>query len=613
MNAAPTPAPVPLTQRYPRLAEMIGIDLRTLALFRVVLGLVLLWCVLSCFRDLNAFWTDGGVMPRAWMIESDSRWRLSLFLINGQSWFVASLLIVQAGFALMFALGWRTRLAAIASFVLWASLINRNPVVLIGGDLLLCCLLFWAMFLPLAARYSVDAALSTTPPPQDNLHVSWASLGILVQVMSVYFFSALMKTGHEWFPDFTAVYYALMLDRHALPLGHWLLNFPGLLKLLSIYVFFLELLGPLLIFTPYFLRPVRLLVMLCLMAMHVGFLLCLQLGHFPFVSLASLSLFAGGWLWDAAAKRRSVSLNPPPRLYYDRDCGFCLKSCLLLRQLLVVPELQISPAQDTPRAKALLEANYSWVLIDSDEQAYLKWPAFTMLVRRSVLFGWLAPLLRIGALAGPGNAAYAFVGRHRGGLGTLSAALLPMRDTAFEVSRHWYRVASVFVVLVFVWNLHTIRVLPASSYHAMTPMFRVLRIDQLWNMFAPYPLKEDGWWVFPARLADGSEIDLLHPERSAPDYSKPANYATEQENIRWLTYRGRLWSKQYAANRGWYGKYLCRQWNADKRGATLSRRLMSFQMIYVLERTPPPGEAAQVEQVVTWRQDCDGNTQRSTP
>lgn len=613
MNAAPTSATIPLTQRYPRLAEMVGIDLRTLALFRVVLGLVLLWCVLSCFRDLTAFWTDAGVMPRTWMIESDSRWRLSLYLLNGQAWFVASLLTIQAGFALMFALGWRTRFAAIASFVLWASLINRNPVVLIGGDLLLCCLLFWAMFLPLAARYSIDAALSTTPPPQDNLHVSWASLGILVQAMSVYFFSAMLKSGHEWFPDFTAVYYALMLDRHALPLGHWLLNFPGLLKLLAIYVFFLEMLGPLLIFTPYLLRPVRLLVMLCLMAMHIGFLLCLQLGHFPFVSFASLTLFAGGWLWDAAAQRRRTRMTPPPRLYYDRDCGFCVKSCLLLRQLLVIPELQISPAQDTPRAKALLEANYSWVLIDCDEQAYLKWPAFTMLVRRSALFGWLAPLLRLAALVGPGNAAYAFVGRHRERFGVLTAAMLPMRDTAFEVSRNWYRVAGVFVVLVFIWNLHTIRVLPASTYHAMTPMFRVLRIDQLWNMFAPYPLKEDGWWVFPARLADGSEIDLLHPERSAPDYSKPANYATEQENIRWLTYRGRLWSRQYAGNRRWYGQYLCRQWNADKNGAARTRRLKSFQMIYMLERTPPPGEAAHVEQVVTWRHDCDGNSQRDTP
>src|SRR3546814_16988002 len=119
MNAAPTSAPAPLTQRYPRLAEMIGIDLRTLALFRIVLGLVLLWCVLSCFRDLTAFWTDSGVMPRAWMIESDSRWRLLQYLINGQTWFVATLLLLQAVFPPLFISGWRPALAQIATFVMW--------------------------------------------------------------------------------------------------------------------------------------------------------------------------------------------------------------------------------------------------------------------------------------------------------------------------------------------------------------------------------------------------------------------------------------------------------------------------------------------------------------
>ncbi|WP_028080612.1 DCC1-like thiol-disulfide oxidoreductase family protein [Solimonas soli] len=595
-----------LTSRYPRLAEMIGIDLRTLALFRVALGLVLLWCSLSAFRDLAAFWTDAGVLPRTAMIESDSQWRLSLYLVNGQSWFVGALLLVQSACALMFALGWRMRWAAVLSFVLWASFINRNPVVLIGGDLLLCCLLFWSMFLPLAARYSVDAALATNPPPENDLHVSWATLGLLLQVMSVYFFSAILKSGREWWPDFSAVYYALMLDRHALPLGHWLLKFPALMKLLSIYVYFLELLGPILIFTPWLLRPVRFALMLAFMLMHVGFLLCLQLGHFPFVSIASLTAFAGGWLWDAAARRRAARQDGGLRIYYDRDCGFCLKSVLLMRQLFVLPAARIAPAQDTPRARTLMEANNSWVVIDHDEQAYLKWPALTILLRRSPLFGWLWFLWRWPALRAPGNAVYHFVARHRGAFGKVSARLLPQRETAFAVSTFWDRVAGVFVVLVLIWNLHTINLLPAASYRAMTPAFRVLRIDQLWNMFAPFPLKDDGWWVFPAHLADGREIDLLHPRRGAPDYAKPDNYALDQENIRWLTYRGRLWQKNYAEHRRWYGQYLCRQWNAGKMATPEGRgeRLMTFKMVYMLERTPPPGQTPTVEQQVVWRHEC---------
>ncbi len=176
---------------------MIGIDLRTLALFRALLGLLLLASVLGCCSDLGVFWTDDGVMPRRWLVEADSRWRLSLYLVNGQSWFVALLLALQAGFALMLALGWRTRLATVASFALWVSLLNRNPLVLNGGDLLLCCLLFWAMFLPLGARHSVDVALSSAPPPKDDLHMSGASVGLLTQAMSVYFFSALLKSGSE--------------------------------------------------------------------------------------------------------------------------------------------------------------------------------------------------------------------------------------------------------------------------------------------------------------------------------------------------------------------------------------------------------------------------------
>ena len=137
----------------------------------------------------------------------------------------------------------------------------------------------------------------------------------------------------------------------------------------------------------------------------------------------------------------------------------------------------------------------------------------------------------------------------------------------------------------------------------------VLELPEITAEVTPIPVVGDTPEIV-FRLADGSEIDLLHPQRGAPDYGKPENYATEQENIRWLTYRGRLWQKQYAAHRRWYGKYLCRQWNAGHHG---HERLMSFQMIYMLERTPPPGETPQVEQVVTWRQDCYPDPVRSAP
>lgn len=594
-----------LTQRFPRLAEIIGIDLRTLALFRFALGSVLFCNLLLGFCDLQAFWTDTGVMPRAWLVEAEPAHRISLYLANGETWFVATLLLVQTVLAAMYALGWHTRLANVLSFVLWGSLLNRNPMILIGGDLLIACLLFWSMFLPVGARFSVDAALAENPPPQRQLHVSWASLGLLMQVMSVYFFSAILKSGREWVPDYSAVYYALSLDRHVLPLGKLLNEFYPLTQLLTGYVWWLELLGPILIFSPLWLRPLRFALMLAFMLMHVGFLLCLELGHFPYVSLASLTVFTGGWVWDALAQRHARRHPVPPRIYYDRDCGFCLKSCLLMQQFLILPRTPIAPAQDTPRARTLMDANYSWVVIDGDERAYLKWPAFTILLKHSPLWGWTWPLLRHPALEKPGNAIYDFVARHRGTFGRITARLLPQRHVRWELGAAWQRIAAVFVVLVLLWNLHTIGMPPRASYAMLTPVFRAIRIDQLWNMFAPYPLKEDGWLVVPGRLADGSEVDVLHPERGAPDYDKPALYSQDHGNIRWLTYRGRLWERQFAQHRLYYGKYLCRTWNADKLEADArSKRLMTFKLIYMLEKTPPPGERASVEQQVLWRHEC---------
>jgi hypothetical protein len=597
--------------RYPRLAEIVGIDLRTLALFRFVLGSVLFCNLLLALTDASAFWTDLGVVPRAWIIEVDSHLRLSLHLVNGETWFIGALLIAQAVLALMYALGWRTRLVNVLSFALWISLMNRNPMVLIGGDILIACLLFWSMFLPVGARWSVDAALATNPPPQRNLHVSWASLGLLMQVMSVYFFSAILKNAPEWTTNYHAVYYALSLDRHVLPLGRLLNDYLPLTQGLTIYVWWLELLGPILIFTPILLRPVRLVLMLCFMTMHLGFWLTLELGHFPFVSFASLTVFFGGWIWDALDRRHQRRHPGPLRIYYDRDCGFCLKTCLLFQQFLILPRAQIAPAQDTPRARTLLEANNSWVVIDADESAHLKWSAFAILLKHSPLLSWLWALAQRGAVTATGDRAYDFVARNRGRFATVTARLLPQRHTSWEVGRGWQWTAAVAIVLVLLWNLTTIHWIPQQTQSLLSPVLRVLRIDQFWNMFAPFPMKEDGWMVVPGRLADGTEVDLMHPDREGPaSFERPALHSQDHGNIRWLTYRGRLWEQSYRHHRAYYGKYLCRTWNLPLAGhpEAQSKRLMTLKIIYMLERTQPPGQKApEIEQVVLWRHECFPN------
>jgi hypothetical protein len=163
-------------QRY--LSGTFSIDLRTLALFRACLGAVLFVALLSRFCDLGAFHADAGVLPRALLMDDPLTW--SVHFANGTAAFQGALLALQALAAFCLAIGYRARLAVFLSWFLLLSLHNRNPLVLVPGDDLMGWLLFWGMFLPLAARWSVDAALGAAPAPEQRV-LSWASAGLVLQ------------------------------------------------------------------------------------------------------------------------------------------------------------------------------------------------------------------------------------------------------------------------------------------------------------------------------------------------------------------------------------------------------------------------------------------------
>ena len=580
---------------------MFGIDLRTLALFRALLGGLLAFYVLNRVPDIGAFFTDWGVLPRSYLVQAEGWSRVSLYLVNGEWWFAALLLAVTFVFALALMLGYRTRAATIGLFVLMVSLINRNPLILLGGDTLLLCLLFWGMFLPLGARWSVDAALATHAPPEKNLHISTASAGLLLQVMSVYFFSAWLKSGPDWWPDGLGLYYTMELERYASRLGHDVLGqFPAVMHVLTYFVWLLEWGGPVLAFSPWLRKPLRFVVMLSFMGMHTGFILFMKIGYFPFVSLTSLTVLLGGWFWDWRARASERAHPNGPRIFYDRDCSFCLKTCLLFVQFLVLPRARIAPAQDSQRANALLTANYSWVVIDTADVAHLKWPAFITLLQYSPVFAWLYPLLSARALEKPGNAVYDFVGRHRARFGAVTASLLPRREVKFETGRVAQGVAGLFVALALAWNLTTVGVLPSSVALVTSPVFRVLRIDQVWNMFAPVPSHRDGWAVYPGKLEDGTEVDVLRPGEPL-SWERPPYLSEMYANLAWHSWRWRITDKPYHGYLLYYGKYLCREWNWS---AKPGKHLLTFDMDYLEELTPPPGGNSTLERRVLWHHEC---------
>ncbi len=136
--------------------DFFEVDARALATLRICLGLLLLIDLAGRARHLQAWHAGASVFPLA-LARASSDSVLSLHLISGDLAVQGGLFVVAALAALALTAGWRTRTMAVLSWVLLVSLQHRNWLLQNVGDRVLVLILFWALFLPLGARWSLDA------------------------------------------------------------------------------------------------------------------------------------------------------------------------------------------------------------------------------------------------------------------------------------------------------------------------------------------------------------------------------------------------------------------------------------------------------------------------
>ncbi|MBT4867077.1 MAG: HTTM domain-containing protein [Planctomycetaceae bacterium] len=292
--------------REPCIRELFGIDVRGLALFRVCLAVLLLLDLAGRVPYITAHYTDAGLVSRDLMMGRMGRWTLSLYWMNGTPLFVSLMFTVAAVFALMLLVGYRTRLATVVSWALLVSLHYRNPLVASAGDHVMRLLLFWGMFLPLGVCGSVDSRLRNNNAARQVPYsvLSMATLGLLLQIVFLYVFSAMLKTSPIWRQEGTAIYYALNLDRMTTSFGRWFLEFPELCRLLTFATLGLEVLVPALAFIPWATRYLRTFVVASFYSFHAGLALTMHLILFPFVCMTAWLVFLPPWFWDKVEATR---------------------------------------------------------------------------------------------------------------------------------------------------------------------------------------------------------------------------------------------------------------------------------------------------------------------
>lgn len=320
---------------YNRLLQHITIDSRALSLLRVALGLVLVADILFRLPYAEAFYGPDGIFPiGVFYSHTEAFGLLSLHLIGANTWqFV--LLSVELLFAILLVLGVRTQLSTAVCWILLLSAHNRNPYILQGGDDMLRLTLFWGIFLPWGRHFAYRKQQEQVIQIQ-GLAV-WA---MVLQVLSVYFYSALMK-GAEWHTQFTAVSFAYQLESIAYPTATYLSNFPELLKLLTAAAYFFELLIPviLLVFFPY--PFVRILAFGCIILFHLWNASTLLIGIFPWVGIASACVLLPERFFDKMFSNQKSSEN-------TIQPATMISQALLLMGILYVQVLNLSNTKNFP-------------------------------------------------------------------------------------------------------------------------------------------------------------------------------------------------------------------------------------------------------------------------
>jgi hypothetical protein len=487
--------------------DLAFIDYRTLSLFRICFGLVLFFDLLTKLFDITAFYTDQGIYPRVLAIQDLGWWSVSFHMASGALWFQLALFLL--GFILIsaFTLGYQTRLAAVLTWIFFVSLQGRSHLILHSGDALIRLMLFWSMFLPLEARYSLDRlALGRRGRVFLGKGIaSIATLAILLQLLSMYFFTAILKNHPDWNKDFLAVYYAVNLDQFTTPLGKWLQNFPTLLKLLTVKTYYLELIGPLLLLIPFIQKWARLVLPFAFIGLHLGLFLTMYLGLFPWMCMVAWILFFPSNILDFLEKIL-------PKISFEKY------------QPWIVQNLPTTIVWKENRLRKILSATFVLVSLVS----VLAWNIITS---------------------------------------------MPEKPKVPQVIRNY--------------------VLP-------------IRLDQYWSMFAPYPMRGDGWFVVDGKLKDGSNFDTWN--HMPPPWDKPDNFFPLYRSTQWRKYLTNVWVENKEDSiRLAFGKYVCREWNNLSGQKEEGKILESYQLYYMRENTPLPGNLPEIKKVFLWNHNCFGD------
>jgi hypothetical protein len=261
--------------------------LKSLAIFRICFGTVIFFFYLSRTPDLLFFYSDEGILPKAYLHSLpifQYNWSILFYLSNNNA--IIGLHALFLGCLALVTIGLATPISTVITFLLHQTFLHRNMTVMFGTDMVGTFFFLYLCFASTNHYYSLDKYLGIfTKRSLPLTHVFYRLMQI--QLCIVYWYAGLEKLkGVRWW-DGSALWDVFSIsDMTRFDLS-FVAHVPFLLSIGAYSVILWEMFFPFLVWRP----RIRLAYLLYGLMLHLGIILFLNLPGFGLMMLAIYTLF----------------------------------------------------------------------------------------------------------------------------------------------------------------------------------------------------------------------------------------------------------------------------------------------------------------------------------
>lgn len=280
-------------------------NLKSLSVLRILYGIAFLALLVPSMSERSLLWGEA-----SFWVDPEARrrgyWTFDTLFTKDSALLFDIAYFALIAVAILFVLGWRTRLVTPILLLLYVSLSSNNSYLLNGGDTLMRITLLFLVFANLSEHYSLDSRRrSRSSKPRKRLLPDYVvncmhNSGLILscfQILVVYTTSGIWKfLGDDWLTG-EALFHALRLDNFMLyPAINELIWQSSLVIYAATYIsLVVQSFFPVLILW----RPTRVFTLISLIFMHLSIGLFLGLWPFSLVMIALDMLFIRDSTWNS--------------------------------------------------------------------------------------------------------------------------------------------------------------------------------------------------------------------------------------------------------------------------------------------------------------------------